>query len=392
MAKKIRKPLSNLRMNRFITKEKKFNILLASLIFAYAIFGVFVMLSASSYLTIKYNHSQSHYAIRQGFFVIVGFFAMILISFIDFRLYKKYAGIIWAVSIVIILLGLFTPLGVAFNGYARRSIKIGFISFMPSDLYKIASILFVAKFLIQNYKNRNGYIGGLIKSGLVLFGPTLLIALQPDLSTFISISLALGFMYLMHGMKTKFTPIVLAIFALAIFIFFEFGNVYQLDRIRGYLEPEKYTETISWQIMNSLYAVSRGGLFGVGYGKSVLKYGYLADEVINDMIFAVIGEEFGFLGSSIFIIAMFTIFLLIMRDPLKSKNIYAKLICMGIASLFLVQSMINIGVSTNLIPNTGLTLPFISNGGTSMLSYFVLMGIVLNISRDNYKAARENKL
>jgi len=369
-------------IKKWINKEPRFNYYIFGLVVAIALFGVFVILSASANLTIKYDTSQSFYAGRQAFFMVIGTLLMIITSFIDYRLFKKYANLIWIASIILILMSLFSPLRVLYNGYARRGLKLGF-TFMPSDIYKIGAILFISKFLVRNKKYEDNLIKGFLKTVLLIGIPTMLVLIQPDLSTSLAIFATLGTIYLIGGFKKKYLPYLLVIAIIGGILFLFKGNAYQMDRIKGWLDPEKYSNGISWHIINSLFAVTRGGLFGVGYGKSVLKFGYLSDEVYNDMIFAVIAEEFGFMGSVLFMIAIFGLYLLLIKEALKAKDLFAKYVLVGIASIYLYQSIINIGVATNIIPNTGITLPFISFGGTSMLVFFFMFGIVLNITRHN---------
>lgn len=381
-------------MKKWYSKGLDINWPIALLTILISIFGIFVILSASANLTIKYGTSNLNYAIKQSFYVVMGIAFMLLFIHLDYRFYYKYASIIWALSIVLILLGLFSPLSVLYNDYAKRGLNLGIVQFMPSDFYKIASIIFISRFLIKNKKNEGDYFRGLIYTALMIVGPTALILLQPDLSTSITIIATLGTIYLIGGFRKKFILPVALLFLAGVAFFYFKGLGYQMDRIRGWLDPEKYAEGkgISWQILNSLFAVSRGGFFGVGYGKSVLKYGYLANEVINDMVFAVIAEEFGFLGSTIFIIAVFLLFFLIIKEALRCKDLFAKYILVGIASLYLYQSIINVGVSMNLIPNTGITLPFISYGGTSIVMFFSMIGIVLNVSKFNNKQEKIEKI
>lgn len=381
-------------MKKWYSKGLDINWKILLLTIGISIFGIFVILSASANLTIKYNTNTLNYAIKQAIFVAMGIFFMFVFIHIDYRFFYKYANVIWIISIIFILLGLFSPLSVLYNNYARRGFNLGIVQFMPSDFYKIASILFISRFLIKNKKNEDSYVKGLLYTALLIIVPVGLILLQPDLSTSITIIATLGTIYLVGGFRKKFILPVVILFILAGLVFYIKGLGYQMDRIRGWLDPEKYAEGkgISWQILNSLFAVSRGGLFGVGYGKSVLKYGYLANEVINDMVFAVIAEEFGFIRSSIFICAIFLLFFLIVKEALKSKDLFAKYVLIGIGSIYLYQSIINIGVSMNLIPNTGITLPFVSFGGTSIVMFFSMMGIVLNVSKANNKNKKLEKM
>ncbi|MDO5026229.1 MAG: FtsW/RodA/SpoVE family cell cycle protein [Tissierellia bacterium] len=381
-------------MKKWYTKGLDINWPIAIITILISFFGIFVILSASANLTIKYGTSSLNYAIKQASFVFLGIFAMFLVSHIDYRFYYRYAGLIWLFSIVLILLGLFSPLAVVYNGYAKRGLNLFVVQFMPSDIYKIASIILVSKFLIKNKNNEDKYFKGLVKTAGLILIPTMLIMKQPDLSTSITIIATLGTIYLIGGFRKKFIIPVSILFVLGLGFFYIKGFSYQMDRIKGWLEPEKYAEGkgISWQILNSLFAVSRGGFFGVGYGKSVLKFGYLANEVINDMVFAVIAEEFGFFGSVIFITAVFALFFMIYKEAMRSKDVFAKYLLVGIGALYLYQSIINIGVSMNLIPNTGITLPFISFGGTSIVLFFSMIGIVLNVSKVNNKKERLNRL
>ena len=365
------------------TKTKPaFNQVIFFMTILISLFGMIIIFSASSNLTIKYNLSPYYYVIRQGLFVIPGILIMYLISIIDFRFYRKYRYFIYGISIVFLLMALFSPFAVLYNGYARRGLKLVF-NFMPSDVYKIASIIFLSAFLVNNKLNEDKWVKGFIWTAIVILGPTILIYLQPDLSTFLVIVLALGSMYLLGGFRAKFFIPVILIFAAGLIFFYYNGRGYQLERVLAFLDPEKYKDSLSWHIMHSLYAVSRGGLFGVGYSKSVLKYGYLADEVNSDMIFAVIAEELGFIVSIGFILYVFILSMLILNEAKKVRSEFGKNLLTGIAFLYLIQSFVNIGVAINAIPNTGITLPFISYGGTSILIYFAMFGIVLNVSRFN---------
>ena len=374
-------------MSKQLEKLKNINWKIFTLVIAISIFGVMVVLSASASLTIKNRTSTYYYALRQGIMMLIGIAFMIGFSLFDFKRIRKLSTIIWVVSIILLLAALFSPLRVVYSGYARRGLKIGFV-FMPSDIYKVASVLFFSNFLLWNKKNQGDIIKGMLFTYAVLGIPLLLILIQPDLSTTITIGATLFFLFVLTEYKKEYVLPTIGLILLFIIIMWLLGvNIYgyQADRIRGWRDPEKYGANggSAWQILNSLYAVARGGFLGVGYGKSVLKFGYLADEVHNDMIFAVIAEEFGFIVSIIFVAAIFYLFFLIMKEAIKSNDLYSKYVAIGYACLYLFQSIINIGVSINLIPNTGITLPFISYGGTSLIIYFVIMGIVLNISRTN---------
>lgn len=347
------------------------------------IIGLFVILSSSAYLTIKHGGGKFYYVKRQGGFLIMGIILMLIFSRIDYRYYKKYYKQILFVSLLLMALSLKGPFAKSYNN-TRRGVKFGPISFMPSDIYKLASIIFFSNFLVKNRKNRDKFVKGMVASGLMILLPSSIMILQPDFSTFVTIVLVLLIMYIVYGMPKKFAPVLFIVIALGLFALYKVADhydLYQLKRIFAFRDPEKYYLTDSWQILNSLFSVSRGGITGVGFGQSIFKYGYLAEEVNNDMIFAVIAEETGFIGSVIFIGIIVAFVISILKVAIGVKDHFAKLLVFGIGILIFIQSFINIGVSLNVIPNTGITLPFISYGGTSLWIMYIMTGVVLNISR-----------
>lgn len=372
--------------------KSAYNKTLFSLVVLMGILGLLILLSASSYLTIKYGISRYYYFIRQGVYLIVGIVAMIIVSKINYRLYQKYAFYIYLLSIFLLILVYVPGISVLTNG-ARRSIKIGF-TFMPSDFAKLAAIFALSKLLIVNRENNDNFLRSVLPTGALIAIPFFLILFQTDLSTSLVLILTLISIYIVGGLKIKFFIPVAIIGSGVAFVLFKNLRPYQVNRITAFLNPEAHYEDFSWQVLNGLFAVSRGGLSGVGYGKSIYKHGYLATEVINDMIFAVVGEEFGFIGSLVILLIIFAITLLVIREGIKSKNKFAKLTAFGIGILYFLQSMINIGVSLSIIPNTGITLPLISNGGTSLIVFYIMFGVVLNISRENnyYEKIKKKKI
>lgn len=370
------------------TNAKQFNLYLFLAILTIGIAGLFILFSASSYLTIKFNLDKFYYAKRHLIFLVIGITLMLVISKINYRFYYDYAKIIYIIAIILLIL-VYVPFFQVLTNGTRRSIKL-LITFMPSDVAKLALIIYLAKYLTLNIKKMKYLYEGLILVAIIILIPFTLILFQTDLSTSIVILLSSGILYLVSGFKSKFTPLLIVLGIIFSFMMIILLKDYQIDRLIAFTNPEKYYNDLSWQVLNGLFAVSRGGLSGQGYGKSIYKHGYLANEVNNDMIFAVIGEEFGFIGSVLFLTLVFTITYLTLKIAIKSKDEFAKRLCIGIALVYVIQSMINIGVSLSVIPNTGITLPFVSNGGTSLVVYCIMFGIVLNISRYNIKKTRKN--
>lgn len=371
-------------------KKSKFNIYLFISIVFIGILGLAFLLSASSYLTIKYNQNRYYYVIRQSAFLIVGIIAMFVVSKINYRFYKKYAFLFYIIGIFLLILVYIPPFSVSVNG-ARRAINLG-IRFMPSDIAKLTTIIMLSTFLANNQKNMEYFTRSVIPAGIIIGIPFILILFQTDLSTALVLILSLATIYLIGGLKSKHLIPIIGIGAVAVFVLYKNLEQYQINRFTAFLNPELHYSDLSWQVLNGLFAVSRGGVLGQGYGRSIYKNGYLATEVHNDMIFSVISEEFGFIGSVAVILLIMTIAYLTIREAIKSKDLFAKFLCLGIGMIYVIQSLVNIGVSLSLIPNTGITLPFISNGGTSILTFCVMFGVVLNISRfNNYEFAKEKK-
>lgn len=368
-------------MENNIKSIKKLNSSILIMAIIMGLLGLFVILTASSYLTIKNNTGNFYYFNRQAIFYGLGILLMIVISHINYLYYKKFAWVLYGIGIVFLILCYVPGFSVLFN-FARRGIKIG-ITFMPSDLMKIAAIITMSKWLITNREKFNEFWKGFVATGLIIAVPFFLILKQPDLSTSLVFGLVLGIMYLMFGFKKKFILYIILILFFGFLLFLFLVEGYQLNRIKAWLNPEKYYQNESWQVLNSLFAVSRGGVSGVGLGKSVYKFGYLSNEVNNDMIFAVIAEEMGFIGAMLVILLYFFFVYLLMKEAMRIEDPFGKYIVFGVGLLLFIQSFVNIGVSINIIPNTGITLPFISYGGTSLLVYYIMMGIVLNISRKN---------
>lgn len=371
---------------KYPEKNNQFNIYLFISILTLSFVGLLVLFSASSYLTIKYNTSTFYYVKKQAIFLIFGLLIMLVSSNLSYKFYKDHAKVLYILGVILLVM-VYLPVIGNYEKGARRSINLG-ITFMPSDLAKFTSVIFLAKYLIDNRKQMHNFMNGFLYPVLIIMIPFLLIAFQTDLSTSIVVFTSLSFLYLIGGFDSKFMSILIA-GGLLLLILMVFGlKDYQIARITGFLNPEADYKNQTWQVLNGLFAVSRGGLIGQGYGKSIYKYGYLSDEVSNDMIFSVIGEEFGFVGSLLFIILVATITYLIIKTALKSKDLFAKYLVFGIGMIYMFQSFINIGVSLSLIPNTGINLPMVSNGGTSLVAFCYMFGVVLNVSRYN----NENKI
>lgn len=276
---------------------------------------------------------------------------------------------------------------------ARRWIKLGFMSFQPSELAKIGLIIFYATLLTKN-KDRLGEMGRGFFYPLMFLIPMIgiLVLVQNHLSSTLLIIMIVSIMMLMAGTKLRYfltwgtTGVATGVLGLIMYAKITKKGLFRLNRIVTFLDPFKDTKGDGWQVIQSLYAIGSGGLFGVGLGNSTQKYLYLP-EAHNDFIFSIIAEELGFVGCA-FVIVLFALF--IWRGVLisiKAPDMFGSLLAIGITTMVGLQAIINIAVVTSSMPNTGMPLPFFSYGGTSLLILLCSVGILLNIS----KASKEGK-
>lgn len=353
--------------------------------------GLIMVLSASSPTSLAETGDDSYsYFRKQAIFAVVGIIAMLFISKIDYRFWKKFYKIAYWVSIILLLMVLIPGIGVS-SGGASRWIKILGIQFQPSELAKIGLIIFYASYLTDHKDELKGFYTGFIKPFLYLVPVILiLILIQDHLSATIIIVAVIGIMMLMAGSRLKYfltagtAAGVAGAAALYLMAKFTSKGAFRLARITSFLNPWADKQGDGWQVIQSLYAIGSGGLFGVGLGQSKQKYLYIS-EPHTDFIFAVLAEELGFVGCAV-VIALFCVF--IWRGVLtamKAPDMFGSLVAIGITSLIGLQAIINIAVVTSSMPVTGMPLPFFSYGVTSLLILLCSVGVLLNISRASSK-------
>ena len=358
---------------RYHLKDYRFSLVI--LVTALSIIGVFIVGSA-----------QADLQWRQLQGVILGLIAMFIISLIDYNWILKFYWVMYAVNLV--LLAAVLLFGETVNG-ATRWLNLGFIQFQPSDLTKLLMILFFAKFLMDRERDINNK--KTIIQGIALILPSLiLIYKQPNLSNTICLALLFCVLMFMGGLSYKFIGTVLAITiptAVILFVIVIQPNQplihqYQQNRILAWLEPEEYESEEAYQQLNSIKAIGSGKLTGKGYNSDAttsVKNGNFISEPQTDFIFAIIGEELGFVGCCVVIILILLIVIDCILIGMKAKDTGGRIICAGIAALIGIQSFINISVATMLFPNTGISLPFVSYGLTSLVCLYMGIGFVLNV-------------
>ncbi len=356
-------------------KEGKFLIIAVSLL---ALFGVIMIYSASSiWAEYKFNDAF-HYAKYQLIFLLISLIIMYFVSKIDYQLYFKHCNKILLLSMILLILVLIPGLGQVRNG-ARSWFAIGPIGLQPSEFAKVALIIFVSKYLSKHQKELNNVKSGLLPIFIVVFVFFGLVMLEPDFGSAMVTILSLILIIFASGVKLSFF-VIIGILGLVGVVALIIIAPYRVKRIVSFLNPWSDPLGSGYQIIQSLYAIGPGGLLGLGFGNSIQKQFYLP-EPQTDFIFSIISEEFGFLGVLIVTFAFGLIFYLIIRIALKQSDLFAKYLSFGLGIQIILQALLNLCVVVGLIPVTGVTLPFLSYGGSSLLVSLASIGIILNISR-----------
>ncbi len=347
------------------------------------IFGLIMIYSASSYRAqIDYGNA-GYFMVRQGAIAAIGFVLMIIVSKIDYHWYAKLWKLALAVSWILMIA--VSLVGRKVNG-KRRWLGVGPVSFQPTELVKIAVIIAMAALIVHVGKDINRFAGKFRAIMIVI--PLAGIVAANNLSSGIII-VGIGFVMMFVACKKKW-PFVLCMAAAGLVIGFAgpIGSFltgigllqpYQLTRINVWLSPESYPLEGGYQVLQGLYAIGSGGMFGKGLGQSIQKMGFVP-EAQNDMIFSIICEELGLFGAiSLILIFMFLIYRF-MIIAASAPDLFGAMLVVGVMGHIAIQVILNIAVVTNTIPNTGITLPFISYGGTSILFLMIEMGIVLSVA------------
>lgn len=337
-----------------------------------------VMVFSASFVQSAFKHNDAYYFLKRNLiFAILGFISMMIISNIDYRFWKKNAKAIGIIAVILLILVL-TPLGIEANG-AKRWLGVGALSLQPAEISKFATIIITAKLIEKKYDDIKSLTKGVIPLLIIPGIFFILIMLQPNMSTAGTIILVTFVMIFVAGMNMK---IVGVMFASGIGLFLALGltSEYRLKRILSFLDPFQDPLGSGYQVIQGLYALGSGGLFGMGLGKSQQKWFYIP-EPQNDFIFAIIGEELGLVGCVVVIMLFVLLVYRCIRIALKCSNIFACMVVIGIGGQIGIQAALNIAVATSSMPVTGVALPFISYGGTSLIIFMSAIGIILNISK-----------
>lgn len=343
-----------------------------------SLFGLIMIYSASSiWSEYKFNDSF-HYLKYQAVFLMIGIIVMIMFSKIDTKLYYEKSNKILLVCLILLILVLIPGIGSVRNG-SRSWFGIGPFGIQPSEAAKLGLIIFTSKYLTNSNKFLKSYKQGvfpILGITLLIFG---LIMLQPDLGTGLILVTSIISLLFIAGVNMKFFLYMgfLGLIGVVVLIIIA---PYRMDRITSFIDPWSDALGTGFQIIQSLYAIGPGGLLGVGFSNSIQKHFYLP-EPQTDFIFSIIAEEFGVLGAFI-VVGLFSIILIRgIKIALSTKDQFSKYLAFGMVFQIVFQTIMNLMVVIGLIPVTGVTLPFLSYGGSSLLISMVSMGILLNISR-----------
>lgn len=340
--------------------------------------GVIMVYSSSAVLAYHEMGDYAYYVKRQLIFAVLGIIAMFVMMNLDYWVFRKWSKVILIACFVLLLLVLIPGVGLV-RGGARSWLGIGAFSIQPSEFMKLAMIIFMAKWLSEQQKQVQFFFKGLLPM-LALSGSAFaLIMLQPDLGTGTVLMGTIMLMIFVAGARISHL-VGLGMAGVGGFAALVLAEPYRIKRILAFLDPWQDPLGSGFQSIQSLFAVGPGGLIGVGLGHSRQKYNYLP-EPYNDFIFSILAEELGFIGGTL---VLFLFVLLIwrgLRTAITAQDPFGSYLAVGVTGMIALQVLINVGVVIGLFPVTGITLPFMSAGGSSLTLTLTAVGILLNISR-----------
>ena len=368
--------MKNVPTERDLHNPPDFSIFFTVLILAG--FGLVMVFSASYITSLETRGDAFFFLRRQTFWAVLGLVGMLALSNFSYWKWRKLAPILLVLNFLLLVAVYIPGVGVEINE-AKRWIGMGSFTIQPSEFSKLALIIFTAAFLSKKKINMENFWSSSFLPLAMLAVTFLLILAQPDLGTSIALAAVIGIIIFAAGIPLKQMAALISI-TIPVFLYLSLSEGYRMRRIFSFLDPWADPLDTGYHIIQSLYALGPGGLFGVGLGRSRQKLYYLP-EPQNDFIFAIIGEELGFLGAVTIMLLFFILFWRGFKTSLMAPDTFGSLLAAGVTAMVAVQALINIGVVTGSIPVTGINLPFISAGGSSLFFTMCGMGILMNISR-----------
>jgi len=358
-------------------KLEEYDLMIMLMAIALTCFGVVMVYSASSVMAAKRFQDGFFFLKRQGIFALLGFAVMLVAMRVDYHFWRKLAVPILLGCMVLLVLVLIPGIGGSAGG-ASRWIKLPGFNLQPSEIAKIALIIYMAYSLDRKQDKIKELGAGFVSYMLILLVLLGLLLKQPDMGAALTLAAVAIFMLFAAGTRLVY---IISIFLMSLpFLYFLVMNVaYRRRRITAFMHPWEDPQSSGYQIIQSWYALGTGGVFGQGLGEGKQKLFYLP-EAHTDFILSVIGEELGFIGVIVIIIMFFLLVQRAMRIAVAAPEPFGRFLALGIAVLFGIEATVNMGVVTGLLPTKGLALPFISYGGSSLLISLFAVGILLNIS------------
>lgn len=354
-------------------------IVLSLLVALLVIFGCIMVYSASFYSANYHYGNKYFFLFKQLLGVGLGIFAMVVFSFIDYHILNKYKWYLVLATLILLVLVFIPGLGMESYG-AKRWVSLFGISVQPSEIAKFALVIFIAGYMSEHHdkvKTFRGLLPVLIVGGIMC----ILIMLEPSMSVTMCIAFVTLFMLIIGGMSKKHT-LMFSIPAGAVVPLLILAEPYRLKRLLAFIDPWASPQGEGFQLIQSLYSLGDGGWFGVGLFNSRQKYLFLPFAE-SDFILSIIGEELGFVGTTMLMLVFFFLVYRLIKIALGAKDRFGTMLVSGVAFIIAVQTLLNIAVVTGSIPPTGLPLPFISSGGTSVTVFMAGIGICINVLRQS---------
>ncbi len=372
--------LNKLKCHKGHSSSLKDIIIISSLVILLASFGCLMVYSASFY-SAQYHYGNKYFFLfKQIMGVVMGAVAMLFFAFFDYHLLKKFKW--WIMIATFILLALVFVPGLGMESYgAKRWVSILGFSIQPSEIAKFSLVIFVASYMSDNHdkvKTFKGLLPVLIVGGAMC----VLVMIEPSMSVTMCIAFVTLFMLIIGGMSKKHT-LMFSLPAAALVPMLIVLEPYRLKRLMAFINPWASPQGEGFQLIQSLYSLGDGGLFGVGLFNSRQKFLFLPFAE-SDFILSIIGEEIGFFGTTILLTIFFCLSYKLIKIGLNAKDRFGAMLSCGVAFIIAVQTLLNVAVVTGSIPPTGLPLPFISSGGTSVMVFMAGVGICLNVLRQSY--------
>lgn len=344
--------------------------------------GLLMLFSASYAYALAYYNNSYHFISKQLIFAVVGFVGMLIVSKINYKFYRKFAWLIYGVSVVLLALLLVLPPMVE-GATQKRWLAVGPITFQPSEIAKFAVILLFSHLIAKNYKAMESFKFGIATLGCLLGIVCALVVVETHLSaTILIFSIGIVLM-IVGGIKARYIVGGLGVGLGGAAILIVSGVVsYGSDRFAYWLDPWADAADKGYQTIQSLLAIGSGGILGRGFGQSRQKYLWVP-EPHNDFIFSIVCEELGLIGAVVIILIFCALVWRGFTIAMRASDKFGSLMCVGLTFQVGIQAILNILVVTNTVPNTGISLPFFSYGGTALVLLLLQMGIVLSISRSS---------